>query len=192
MGVHRAIYGARKALGLDDDTARDFYERAVGKRHLTDMSADEQNRVLVALNREQQRGHGSRLDGPYAAKLQALWIAAFNLGVVDNRRDEALLAFVKRQTGLDHTRFLREAEAAQGAVEALKAWLARAAGVVWKAAHSPQDCVIEAQIALLPEHAQHLAEHARAATGRGVSDARKRDVMNRLGVWIRTGKGPSS
>lgn len=71
--------------------------------------------------------------GRYAPKLQAMWLALYNLAVVEDRRDSAMHGFVKRQTGLDHTRFLQEAASAAAAIEALKAWLIRE-GVRWPAA----------------------------------------------------------
>ena len=45
----------------------------------------------------------------------------------------ALVAFVKRQTGVDHIRFLHHADDAAKAIEGLKAWLAREGGVKWRA-----------------------------------------------------------
>nr|WP_325176349.1 regulatory protein GemA [Sinorhizobium medicae] len=72
-----------------------------------------------------------QLTGRFAAKLQALWIAAHNLGIVKNRDDAALITFVKRQTGIDHVRFLRFPDDARKAVEALKGWIAREGGVDW-------------------------------------------------------------
>ncbi len=66
-----------------------------------------------------------KLTGKYAKKLQALWIAAWNLGIARDRDDKALLAFVKRQTGIDHTRFLVYADDAKRAIEALKGWINR-------------------------------------------------------------------
>ncbi|WP_186387510.1 phage protein GemA/Gp16 family protein, partial [Stappia sp. TSB10P1A] len=66
--------------------------------------------------------------GPFAGKLQALWIAAYNLGVVKTSTDEAMMAFVTRQTGLAHARFLRFAEDAEKAIEAIKGWTRRETG----------------------------------------------------------------
>jgi phage gp16-like protein len=77
MRVSAAIHAARKRLGLDDDTARDLYARVTGKRSLRDMS--EQQRVVEELRRQSFKplSNGSRktLDGRFAKKLQALWIA---------------------------------------------------------------------------------------------------------------------
>lgn len=135
MSSISAIHVARKQLGLDDDTARDLYARVTGKRSLRDMSPAEQERVVEELRRKglKPASNGSRkpLEGRFAKKLQALWIAGWNLGVVDKRDDAALLAFVKRQTGLDHVRFLSRSEDAAKAVEAIKAWLGREAKVDW-------------------------------------------------------------
>lgn len=130
MTLVQSIHGARHRLGLDDETARDFYERTVGKRRLTLMTGGEQQRVLDALNATAP-ARKVGLTGPYAKKLQALWIAGWNLGLVGDRTDGAMLAFVHRQTGIEHTRFLRDAADARKAVEGLKAWLARDGGVGW-------------------------------------------------------------
>ena len=135
MSALAKLHIAKKQMGLDDDTWRDLLERETGKRSSKDMSDGERVRVLDVLKRQGfkpvSKGSRKGLEGPYAAKLQALWIAGWNLGLVRNRDDAALLAFVKRQTGIDHTRFLRYNEDAAKAIEALKAWLARDGGVDW-------------------------------------------------------------
>jgi Protein of unknown function (DUF1018) len=132
---------AKKQLGLDEDTYRDALETATGKRSVKAMSEAERLRALAHFEARGFNGRVTRrpggdlkLTGRYAGKLQALWIAGWNLGLVRNRDDKALLAFVKRQTGIDHTRFLRDGEDAMKAIEALKAWLARE-GVAWH--HGP-------------------------------------------------------
>lgn len=135
MSATAAIHVAKQQLGLDDDTLRDVYQRVTGKRSLRDMSQDEQNNVVHELRRSgfKPASTGARkgLAGKYAAKLQALWIAAWNLGIVKNKDDRALIAFVERQTGLSHVRFLRDADDAAKAIEALKGWMTREAGVDW-------------------------------------------------------------
>lgn len=136
MTALAAIHVARKQLGLDDETARDLYERVTGKRSAREMSEAERSRVVEEMRRQgfskaPSNGARRKLEGRFAPKLQALWIAAWNLGIVENRADEALIAFVKRQTGVDHVRFLRHPEDAAKAIEALKAWMTREAGVDW-------------------------------------------------------------
>ena len=91
----------------------------------------------MAPKQEFRRGSATRVEGQYGRALQALWIAAYNLGVVDKRDDRALLAFVERQTGLSHTRFLKDPADATKAIEGLKAWIAREGGVAWPKNRSP-------------------------------------------------------
>lgn len=146
MTTIASIYGLRKELGLDDDTARDLYQREVGKRSLKVMTPAEQEKVADALRRAKKLAPttGARaMTGPYAKKLQALWISGWNLGLIRNRNDAALLDFVEKQTRISHVRFLRDAADARKAVEALKSWLERA-GVDWSH-EDPQEAVLLAQ-----------------------------------------------
>ena len=137
-----AIHVAKKQLGLDDDTYRAVLTRATGKTSSKDMSPAEQQAALAEFRRlgfqalpggRKGASNGVRkgLQGRFAKKLQALWIAGYNLGIVRDRDDAALLAFAKRQTRIDHVRFLHDPEDAKKAVEALKAWLTRDGGVDW-------------------------------------------------------------
>ncbi|QIO60670.1 gp16 family protein [Rhizobium leguminosarum] len=132
-----AIHVAKKQLGLDDDTYRAKLARITGKSSAKEMTEAERQQVLTVFRNEgfaparaARRADGrQKLTGKYAKKLQALWIAAWNLGIVRDRDDKALVAFVKRQTGIDHTRFLVFADDANRAIEALKSWTRREAGV---------------------------------------------------------------
>ncbi|RJG46462.1 regulatory protein GemA [Mesorhizobium sp. DCY119] len=131
MNALAVIQIARKQLGLDEDTYRAVLVRVTGKGSTRDMSEAERQRVVSEF-----RNHGfmpvqKGLQGPFAKKLQALWIDAWNLGIVRDRRDAAMLMFVKRQTNIDHTRFLLDGKDAAKAVDALKAWMAREAHVDW-------------------------------------------------------------
>lgn len=129
MNTLRAIHAAKSRIGLDDDSYRDLLERETGKRSSKALTEPQRKAFLAELNK--MGGARRKLDGKYAGKLQALWIAAWNLGIVRDKRDAAMLAFVRRQTGIDHTRFLRDPMDARKAVEALKAWLTREGGVDW-------------------------------------------------------------
>jgi len=135
-----AIHGIARRLGLDTDTRRDVIAAvAGGKRSCAELSKAEAIPVIDRLKALQggassTPAHGAAdLAGPYAAKLRALWLSGWHLGVVRERTDAALLAFLERQTGLEHTRFLSDAASACRVIEALKAWLAREAGVEWPA-----------------------------------------------------------
>jgi hypothetical protein len=108
---------------------RDLMERETGKRSAKDLSDADRLAFIRALNRLQPAAkRAAKSIGPYATKLQALWIAGYNLGVIDNRSDRALRAFLKRQTDLDHSRFLRNPQDADKAIEALKDWIRRKTG----------------------------------------------------------------
>ena len=98
------------------------------------------------------RPPGDRLpEGGLTRKLRALWISGWHLGVVRDRGDTALAAFVRRATGLDAVRWINDPANAMTAVEALKGLLAREAGVDWSAntTDNPRVRVLEARERIL-------------------------------------------
>lgn len=130
------IHVLKAKAKFDDDTYRDFLaRRANGKRSAKELTTSEAGRVIEALRsvagEAEIRGAVAGLDSAIGGKLRALWIAGYNLGIVRERTDRAMLAFLQRQTGVSHTRFLQNPQAASSAIEALKAWLERSAGVDW-------------------------------------------------------------
>lgn len=145
-----AIHAAKSRAGLDDDSYRDMLRRETGQSSSKSLNAREAGRVLdylralpgrpdAPLKTPSKRRKGAvRIDGTYAGKLRALWITGYNLGVVEDRSDRALVAFCERQTGIAHPNWWRDAAPAQAAIEGLKAWIAREAGVDWSRARSPR------------------------------------------------------
>ncbi len=110
----------RKAkMGLDDETYRAKLEQLTGKRSAADLTDTELSLCLNNFHVKQ-----SAHVPPHHAKIKALYIAAFNLGAVLDGSDEALDAFVARQTGKLRLTFVAPGEAA-AVTEALKAMLAR-------------------------------------------------------------------
>lgn len=138
-----AIHAMAKKAGMDEDARRDFIAAwAGGKRSSRDLTASEAGRVIEALKeivpqdaQASRRTAARTVTGRWAGVLRALWISGWNLGVVANRQDEALIAFVERQTGLSHPRFLVEPADARSAIEGIKAWLKREAKVDWGEKH---------------------------------------------------------
>ncbi|MDC7787338.1 regulatory protein GemA [Rhodoplanes sp. TEM] len=149
-----AIHALKSRLDLDDAAYRGLLEIETGLRSAKALSTAQAARVidrLKGLSGQARSGFESglpdtlpraaapggaaagplRLDGTYAAKLRALWIAAWDLGIVRDRSDAALVSFVARQTGIIHTRWLRDARDAAAVIEALKSWIARESGIVW-------------------------------------------------------------
>lgn len=156
------IHVLAKNAGLDEDCRRALMASVTGKRSARDLTSREAALVIDRL--KELPGAASKgvrgavaIDGPYGPKLRALWISAYNLGVVRDRTDAAMLSFVERQTGISRTRWLRDAADARAAVEGLKGWIGRAAGVVWPAGDDPIEirmAVIEAQCRRLTELGQ--------------------------------------
>ncbi len=135
------IYAAANRLNLDEDTRRDIFEKVTGKRSLKAMSPAQRSAVVKHLNGLAPQS-AKRATGAYAGKLQALWISAWNLGIVRDRTDAAMIEFLERQTSLQHTRFLRDPDDAVRVIEALKGWIAREADVDWNASDDPRAEVV--------------------------------------------------
>lgn len=175
-----AIHALKARIGLDDDSYRDVLQSETGKRSAKGLSSAEAWRVMERLKvlsggrTEAQARPGAagaqRLDGPFAAVCRAFWLAAYNLGVVQDRTDRALVAFVARQTGIDHLNWVRDGADARKAIEALKSWISReAGGVTWDVPKATLECwgyspvrwrklaVIRAQIRRLAELGEHEA-----------------------------------
>jgi hypothetical protein len=133
------IHVLKARAGLDDEAYRDVMaQMADGKRSSTELSVREAGRVIdrlreLAGDAGAAKGAITGLDSPVGRKLRALWIAGYDLGIVRDRTDRAMLGFVQRQTGVSHVRFLKEARDGSAAIEGLKSWLARTAKVEWPA-----------------------------------------------------------
>ena len=69
--------------------------------------------------------------GPATRKLRALWHSAYHLGLIHDRSDEALGAWLRRLAHLDGNACAEPARLDRP-IQALKAWLARGAGVDWR------------------------------------------------------------
>ncbi|WP_276200380.1 regulatory protein GemA [Chelatococcus sp. XZ-Ab1] len=150
-----ALQAARRKAGMTDEDYRAWLDSRAGVFSTTELSRTAAARLIDELNaRAPRRSPAATVSGIYAGKLRALWISGWQLGVVAERDDRALLAFVQRQTGVTHTRFLTDPKEASKAIEALKAWLAREARVAWPGDRSD---VIGAKRAVLRAQARLLA-----------------------------------
>lgn len=142
----RRIHTLSRNAGLDEDMRRDLMERETGRRSTKQLDIVQAIRVIDALQAlpganvaprsAKPRAKGAlHLDGTFVPKIRALWISGYHLGVVRDNADAAMVAFIKRQTKIEHTRWAAKAvedpAAARKVIEALKGWLARAAGVEW-------------------------------------------------------------
>lgn len=157
-----AIHTIAKALRIDDGVRRTIMHDETGKMSSAQMTDEEAGRVIKRLKALQSTvGAAAKgalvMDGPYAAKLRALWIAGWNLGVVRERSDKALCSFIERQCGISHPRFLRDPADAAKAIEGIKAWLAREAGIKWPPRGDDNEQGLEAKRAVVWAQAERLA-----------------------------------
>ncbi|MCZ7858511.1 regulatory protein GemA [Agrobacterium salinitolerans] len=210
-----AIKIEQKKLGLDDFTYRAKLEILTGKSSTKDMTEAERQKVLVSLRgnvarpapvRHDGRDGKRKLSGKYLPKMRALWIACYNLGVIEDRRDSALEAFAmgRQLPDISDMRFVHKASDGASVVEALKGMLARA-GVTWadrvpcepfEKSHGYK--IARAQWAILtpggsnqfwPVVTDIVNEDV---TYRNLTDAEWINVMNFLGTMIRRQKkGPT-
>lgn len=210
MSAIGAIQAGLRQLGIEQEDARDLFQRQTGERSLRAMSPAQHEDIVEELRRlgfkRVSKLASKPLQGPFARKLQAQWIALWNLGIVSDRTDAALLAFVRRQTGIDHVNFLRDPAEARKAIDGLKGWMAREGGVVWGGS-SGQDFlkhdagkVAWAQFRKIVPGATLIGNKAEfhrivesivgphpAGLG-SLTPAEWRTVMNALGVRVRKGK----
>ena len=148
--------------------------------------------------------------GPAMRKLRALWHSAYHLGLIHDRSDEALGAWLRRLARLDEDACAAPASLDRP-IQALKAWLARAAGVDWRPHLSlgqdgrvwerrrPRARVLEAQWRLLYRRGRvrigslaalgaYAARHAglgRAESHLALSNAQADALIRHLGKSIR-------
>lgn len=147
-----AIHALKARLGLDEGSYRAALAR-YGAASSRELSIGAAASLIDRLNGREAsdapatatpgRPAGAMaLSGPYAGVCRALWLSAWNLGLLRDRTDAALVAFARRQTGLDHIAWMRDPADARRVIEALKGWITREAGVAWptdrdiKAAHA--------------------------------------------------------
>ena len=140
------VHIAKKQLGLDDDLYRETLKAVTGHSSSKDCSEAQLEAVLKHFSKAGFKPKGKTFTGPstkYAAKIHALWISGWNLGVIRDNSDTAMEAFILRQTSISKAQWLKAPKDAAKVIEALKAWLEREAGVKWVA--DPATAVREAQ-----------------------------------------------
>lgn len=138
----RQIHVGRRQLGWDDATYRAALVGHGGADSCRDMTAQNLRRVLDFM-----RGMGFRLrpaairqdtkmaTGPVPSKCRAMWIVLHDIGSVKDASERALVAFARRQTGIDRMEWTRDE---RPVVEALKAWLLRDLAK-WLSQYVPRD-----------------------------------------------------
>jgi hypothetical protein len=138
-----AIHMAQKALGLSTEDASALKLAVTGVASSGDMTAPQRRHYLAHLSGLQAHAATARGQKPayqpvrpalYRAtddslderwhKARALWAELGRAGQVHTDTDAALMAYVKRQTHVEHWRFLNTAQI-NSVIEALKRWCLR-------------------------------------------------------------------
>jgi phage gp16-like protein len=131
----KLIHTAKRELQLDEDTYRDVLEATTGKRSAGAMDAAELMKVVERLRGmgfkpqagKAKRGKklspkstGTPMQTEQISKIRALWITCHQLGVVENRYEQGLNAWVKRMTGIERVDWLVDAADCNRCIEGLK------------------------------------------------------------------------
>ena len=139
-----AIHMAQKALGLSADDATALKRAITGVASAADMSESQRRQYLAHLADLQARAAVARGEQPTYqpsrpakarnlddelderwSKARALWHALATGGAVRTDTDAALMSYIRRQTPVEHWRFLNTYQINR-VIEALKRWCRRA------------------------------------------------------------------
>ncbi|MGX8941966.1 gp16 family protein [Symbiopectobacterium sp. Eva_TO] len=124
------IHIAAQHLKLDDATYRQMLHRLTGQTSAKTLNIGQLAQVLNALKTQgfriqpTQPTTKKQTDRPQIQKMQALWQAMADEGIVRDASATALAHFVKRETGCDSPYWLDSQQASQ-VIEKLKQWQKR-------------------------------------------------------------------
>lgn len=119
------IHTLAKQLGLDEVTRRFRMERVGGARSAAELSDTGRRKVIDDLRREIQGRARTKPRRPsHQRMIVGLWLEAFDKGVVTDKRDAAIDAFVERQTGISKLEWVSVDEA-PSVIEPLKSMIKR-------------------------------------------------------------------
>jgi len=201
MSTLAAIHVGKKQLGLDEETYRAMLCRVTGKVSAKDMSEGERAAVVREMRRQGFKPSSKGFQNSDKAgfkgsvkkqrsglyrKLQALWIAGWNLGVVRDRTDAGLDGFIAAKCGGNEVQ----------AVEALKGWISRETPVEWATDryYCDEERVAATQWLILCEMSSDIYRPGgfmaagQMIVGRSRGEMRAQDwheVMNELGGRLR-------
>jgi len=218
-GLIAKIKIAQKQLGLDDDIYRAKLAGLYGgKTSATQLNIRELEDFVQQLKVEGAKftkrkaparaGKRALADGDMQAKMRALWISLYHLGVVRDPAEQALVNFAKRVSGgrdrgIAALQWL-DTDQANKMIEALKAMATREASVSWEPyrlvgqspVYMPRHRVIEAQWRVLMDICPSLSANRSLRTylkdstfGEAIlselTDAQTDRAIENLGAQIR-------
>ncbi|MBU7589230.1 MAG: regulatory protein GemA [Sphingopyxis terrae] len=189
----KMIHVAKRELGMDDDDYRAVLDRAT-RGAATSLRAMTDGQLQLVIGEMKKLGFvpssptgtSRKVKGPFAPKLLALWLSGWNLGIVHSREDQALIHFVERQTGIAHVQWLRDPRDAAKAIDGLKLWIAREAGVEWPKSTGATGRELKVAVIAAQHRLLGLGEHYRDSAE--ISDAQLDKIIGALGAKIRGAK----
>lgn len=121
------LHIAKAQLGLDEDIYRASLMRITGKSSSRDMTPAELQACLKDFSNKGFKAVSKlgKTGLPTTAKINALWLSGWNLGVIRDPSPRAMEAFILRQTGIAKAQWLINGRDAAKVIDGLKAWLAR-------------------------------------------------------------------
>lgn len=125
----RTIHTAIRTLGLNEGEYRAIYLSNTGQSSLKDMTDKERSRVLFALRKLGFKPRASKndtvmADDPQACLVRHHWLTLAHYGELRNTSETALLAYVKRITGVARFEWLKQPQMTV-VVETIKKWVER-------------------------------------------------------------------
>jgi len=122
----KLIHVAKRQLGLDDDTYREMLQSVTGKTSTASMTNRELLAVCDALKKKGFKVSRPRAmdNSEQAKKIRSLWLELADAGIVRNRSEVALLAYVRRITKTERMEWCTVKQL-QAVIETLKAWGSR-------------------------------------------------------------------
>jgi len=137
----RLIKAAQNKLGLDDETYRSMLLSITGKSSTTDMDHRELRSVCDHLRKVGFKPAKTVNNVAQIGKIRALWAEMADAGVVHNRSEKALLAYVRRITKTERMEWCTVKQL-QAVIETLKAWEDR---IIDETAQAPIKAILEEQ-----------------------------------------------
>lgn len=123
----RLIHVAKRELQLDDDMYRDLIRSKFNSCESASALTVPQLELFVSHLKKigfkvrHKKGGRAQATDAQATKIRALWLDLAAHGVVRDSSEEALAAFVKRETKVDALQWLK-ADQASAVIERLKKW----------------------------------------------------------------------
>ncbi len=114
----KKIHIAKRDLGMNDETYRDFLERETNKTSCKDLSEDQMRHVM---DKFAELGWKPNIKGtfrapskkPYVRKIYAIWGQLCRDGIWRNKKRSSLVTFVKEHVGCEDPEWLTQEQASK-------------------------------------------------------------------------------